>query len=102
MWVREAVSRAQSSTSAKRTLDDFVALYDMSFLVVPEPVVHAPRPRKRKRCHMAICPTLPDKWIQAESERKPKQKAARKVLKRKISKTMMTHSLHARSMHIST
>jgi len=46
---RHSVPRAQSSSSAKRTLDDLVTMHNMSFLAVPEPVVHVAPPRKRRR-----------------------------------------------------
>ncbi|KIM92259.1 hypothetical protein PILCRDRAFT_333 [Piloderma croceum F 1598] len=46
---RHSVSRAQSSLSTKRTLDDFISLHDMSFLAVPEPSVHASSLKRKKR-----------------------------------------------------
>ena len=66
----EAISRAQSSLSAKRTLHDFIALHDMSFLAIPGPAVHAP---SLKRKSLISCVYLSSTTIHADKKRKKRK-----------------------------
>jgi hypothetical protein len=67
----EAVSRAQSSSTAKGTLDDFAAIHSTSFLVVPEPPnMQGPSRKSEQRHHrLSLRLFLTNQYIHKERHR---------------------------------